>query len=111
MELGAPLHIPERSYGALVDAALGFRVQRPSYAKQTGVEHRTATRDLKELVDVGLLEAQGQTRGRYYVAGAPIRQLRRRIREARRPLFDPYPELMPAVRAALAKQPPTNMSQ
>lgn len=93
MELGAPLHIPERSYGALVDAALGFRVQRP------------------KLVDVGLLEAQGQTRGRYYVAGAPIRQLRRRIREARRPLFDPYPELMPAVRAALAKQPPTNMSQ
>lgn len=101
LELGEPLGIPDRSYDALVDAALGYRVQRPSYAKQTGVEDRTATRDLKELVDAGLLEAHGQTRGRYYVAGEPIRKLRHDIRAARPPLVDPYPELMTKVRSSL----------
>ena len=100
-ELGGPLGIPDRSYDALVDAALGYRVQRPSYAKQTGVEDRTASRDLKELVDAGLLDSFGQTRGRYYVAGAPIRQLRQRIREGRMPLKDPYPHLMASIREAL----------
>lgn len=99
--LGEPLGIPDRSYDALVDAALGYRVQRPSYAKQTGVEDRTATRDLKELVDAGLLEAHGQTRGRYYVAGEPIRQLRHDIRASRPPLVDPYPDLMTEVRSSL----------
>lgn len=101
LELGEPLGIPERSYDALVDAALGYRVQRPSYAKQTGIEDRTASRDLKELVDKGLLDPYGQTRGRYYVAGTPIRALRQRIREARVPLSDPYPELMSSIRDKL----------
>ncbi|WOQ17049.1 Fic family protein [Raineyella sp. W15-4] len=100
LELGEPLGLPERSYDALVDAALGYRVQRPGYATQTGVEDRTATRDLKQLVDAGLLDAHGQTRGRYYVAGEPIRQLRQAIRAVRTPLADPYPDLMRTVRAS-----------
>lgn len=104
-ELGEPLGIPDRSYDALVDAALGYRVQRPGYAKQTGVEDRTASRDLKELVDAGLLDSFGQTRGRYYVAGAPIRQLRQRIRESRGPLEDPYPDLMASIREAVRERP------
>lgn len=99
--LGEPLDLPERSYDALVDAALGYRVQRPSYAEQAGIEDRTASRDLKSLVDAGLLDPFGQTRGRYYVAGAPIRALRQRIREARVPLSDPYPALMPSIMDAL----------
>ena len=101
MEIGAPIGIPERSYDALVDAALGYRVQRPTYAKQAAIEDRTATRDLKELVDTGLLEPFGHTRGRYYLAGEPLRALRREIRKKRSPLADPYPELMGSVRDAL----------
>lgn len=101
LELGEPFRIQDRTYDALVDAALGFRVLRPAYVRQTGVEERTATRDLKQFVDAGLLEAQGQTRGRYYVAGAPIRALRSEVRQSRRPLVDPYPELMESVRKAL----------
>jgi len=103
LELGEPLGIPDRSYDALVDAALGYRVQRPSYAKQTGVEDRTATRDLKQLADAGLLEAHGQTRGRSYVAGEPIRRLRQETRAARPVLVDPYPDLMTKVRSSLSQ--------
>lgn len=105
IQLGEPLGIADRLYDALMDAALGYRVQRSGYAKQTGVEDRTATRDLKELVDTGLLEAHGQTRGRFYVAGEPIRSLRQGIRASRPQLLDPYPDLMSEVRASLREGP------
>lgn len=101
IQLGEPLGIADRLHDALMDAALGYRVQRSGHAKQTGVEDRTATRDLKELIDTGLLEAHGQTRRRFYVAGEPIRSLRQGIRASRPQLLDPFPDLMSEVRASL----------
>ncbi len=94
--------INERIGDALFDALLGLRVTRPSYVKLTGVDERTATRDLVLAADLGLLEARGERRGRYYLAGEPLRRIRERLRAARPPLDDPYPTLVGEIRRALA---------
>lgn len=82
--------LPERVTDPLFDAVLGARVRRPTYVKRAAIEDRTATRDLTRLVQEGLLEAHGQTRGRYYLAGPPLQDLRRDLRSSREPLEDPY---------------------
>lgn len=93
--------LPERLSSALFDAALGLRVTRPSYIKLTNVEERTATRDLALATDHGLLEARGERRGRHYVAGDELRQLRDELRSQRAPLEDPYPDLIEQIRRAI----------
>jgi Fic family protein len=90
--------LPERVTELLFDAFLGLRVQRSTYIKHTELEKRTATRDLVQLADLGLLEAVGQTRGRYYLAGPELAGLRTEVRATRRPLEDPFPGLMDEVR-------------
>lgn len=92
--------LPERVGSALFDASMGLRVTRPSYVKLTGVDERTATRDLARAVDAGLLKPVGERRGRYYLAAEPLRELRREAIRSRRRLEDPYPTLMSEVRAA-----------
>lgn len=91
----------DRVGAALFDALLGIRVTRPSYVKLTELDERTATRDLVNLAEVGLLDARGERRGRHYVAGEPLRQIRERLRAERSPLQDPYPNLVGEVRRAL----------
>lgn len=83
--------LPERMTGTLYEAVLGYRIRRPGYMKMTGVEKHTATRDLGRLVDLELLHAQGETRGRHYLAGDRLRRLREECRRRRRPIVDPYP--------------------
>ncbi|MCK0117554.1 Fic family protein [Isoptericola sp. S6320L] len=83
---------------ALFDAVRGLRVVRPTYVKQSGVEEQTASRDLRGLVSAGLLEAHGQTRGRYYTASGALRELGAEIRADRPALADPYPWLIGELR-------------
>src|SRR5205085_11180447 len=83
--------LPERVTGILYEAVLGYRVRRSGYMKMTDVEKHTATRDLGRLAEVGLLHPQGETRGRHYVAGDRLRELRQECRRRRAPLTDPYP--------------------
>lgn len=85
--------LTERVGDPLFDAILGYRVRRPGYVKRAGVEERTATRDLNQLVTAGLLDAVGQTRGRYYTASQRLRRIAVDIRSGRVPLIDPYPWL------------------
>lgn len=92
--------LPDRVADPLFDAVLGVRVQRSTYIKRTDLERRTASRDLAQLADLGLLEAVGQTRGRYYLSGERLRALRADVRSSRSPLEDPYPGLMDEVRRA-----------
>lgn len=98
--LVAEHRLPDRVADPLFDAVLGLRVQRSTYIKRTELEKRTATRDLVHLVDLGLLDAVGQTRGRYYLAGERLRGLRAEARLVREPLLDPYPQLMDEIRRA-----------
>jgi hypothetical protein len=90
--------LPDRVADPLFDAVLGYRVRRPSYVKRAEIEVRTASRDLNRLVAEGLLEAHGQTRARYYLAGAELRELGAEMRNAREPLRDPYPWLAAELR-------------
>lgn len=73
---------------------------RPSYVRLTELDERTATRDLVAAAERGLLGARGERRGRYYVAGEPLRALRDELRAQREPLIDPYPSLMKEIRHA-----------
>ena len=49
------------------------------------ISEQTATRDLRTMVDLGLLEAVGERRARYYLAGNDTKELREAIRAKRPP--------------------------
>lgn len=100
-ELIAAHRLNNRIGAALFGALIGLRVTRPSYVKLTDLDERTATRHLVNTTDTGLLEARGERRGRYYVAGAPLRQIQAALRADRKPLDDPYPTLTGEIRRAL----------
>lgn len=87
--------LPERMVDPLFDAAHGLRLVRSSYERSTGVEHRTATRDLQVLVDQGLLIPVGERRGRWYHGSPQVRELHRAARRGRTPVKDPYAETEP----------------
>jgi Fic family protein len=92
--------LPDRVAGLLYEAVLGYRLRRSGYMKMAQVEKHTATRDLGRLVNLGLLAPQGETRGRHYSAGEPLRELRDESRKRRRPLVDPYPWMRPQLAGA-----------
>jgi Fic family protein len=85
--------LPERCAAGLMDAAYGLRLRRRSYRSSAGaatgdeISDLTASRDLKAMVDAGLLIAVGERRGRYYLADEEIVELRVRQR-AERPSED-----------------------
>ncbi|MEG3616447.1 Fic family protein [Isoptericola haloaureus] len=103
-ELIAQHGLHERTGDALFDAVRGLRVVRPTYVKQAGIEEQTASRDLRALVRAGLLEAHGQTRGRYYTAAGELQELGRQIRAERPALVDPYPWLIGELRRRAVRQ-------
>lgn len=80
---------------ALYPAALGLRVRRAVYEKDAEVESGTAARDLRILVEAGLLEPKGETRARYYVATPELRAVRLKAAGEREPLRDPYADAEP----------------
>jgi Fic family protein len=80
--------LPPRTMNVLFDASLRLRVRNSTYRAglaEAGEEitEQTASRDLKQLVDRGLLVSMGERRGRYYVAGLQIQEMRRSIVGAR----------------------------
>jgi len=90
--------LPERVVGGLMEAALGFRLRNPTYrsilATTAGedVSELTASRELKAIVDAGLLQALGERRARYYLAEPVLTDLQEQIRRERPPRedYDPY---------------------
>jgi Fic family protein len=83
--------LPERTLLALADAASGLRVRNATYRPVAEISDHLASRDLKTLVEEGLLVPQGEKRGRYYVASESLLQLRSKISEPRR-IGDPFEE-------------------
>jgi Fic family protein len=82
--------LPERAVPALFNAAMGFRLRNVLYQEATGVSDHIALRDLKALVDAGLLEPKGERRGRTYVATIRLRALNAAIQVERKPPEDPF---------------------
>lgn len=92
----------ERMALALLEGAFGRRVRNASYRVSADISNNLASRDLKQLVDVGLLEAHGERRGRHYLASAQVREIRER-RRLRKEIADPFEEpLADADQLALA---------
>ncbi len=83
--------LPERCAVGVMDAAYGLRIRRGSYLSSAqdvvgeNVSEQSGSRDLKAMVDLGLLEAVGERRARYYVAGDEPHRLREEIRAQRPP--------------------------
>ena len=79
--------LPERNVSALFDAAIGLRVRNSSYRSLLGneISDQVASRDLKSLVDAGLLQAHGEKRGRFYSAADSVRAARVEVRARRSP--------------------------
>src|SRR5262249_43922605 len=94
----------------MFDAVRGYRIRRSTYLKAAEIEQRTASRDLARLVDLGILVPRGETRGRHYVAGEVLAELRQRQRQARRPLQDPYPWMRTALVAGTESPRPGSLS-
>ena len=86
--------LPQRAVSGLFSAALGLRLRRATYQDQAGIEVVTANRDLKTLVDAGLLVPRGETRGRFYVGTDALRAVYTEIRaEYRGRVVNPYDAL------------------
>jgi Fic family protein len=91
--LAQDLGLPERVVGPLCDAARRRRLRNWSYrvaveeSEGYEIDSQTASRDLRMLVDAGLLEPQGEKRGRFYLGTEVVRRERDEIRR-RMPSFD-----------------------
>jgi hypothetical protein len=86
--------INERALPTLVDAAFGYKIRRSHYMLSAEVSEQVASRDLKLLVDHGLLSAEGETRGRAY-DGSPL------LREIYGKIYEPRTEVNPFTQETL----------
>jgi Fic family protein len=83
---------PERSVPALFNAALGYRIRNATYRTLAeDVSELVASRDLRALVEAGLLTPEGERRGRTYLASPSLRGIEQSVRSARpRDDTDPF---------------------
>jgi Fic family protein len=102
-QLAERLRLPERTVGPLFNASMGLTLQNERYRLAADVSELVASRDLKALVDAGLLEARGEKRGRVYVRSKDLAAADDEVRRSHRSTIveDPF-EL-----AAEASRPPT----
>lgn len=93
-ELVEEHRLADRCTAALVDAAYGFRVRRGGYQSSVRlsggeeVPDVTASRDLKAMVERGLLIPVGERRSRHYLPDRQLTEIREAIRAQRPPRDD-----------------------
>ena len=73
--------LPERVQLVLSDATLGYRVRNATYRSAADISETLASRDLKLLVERGLLIPDGTNRGRSYLGSQVLKDIRDRTRE------------------------------
>jgi len=79
----------DRYISALLDATYGFKVRNQRYREENEISDVVASRDLKDMCDIGLLAPVGEKRGRFYVAAKPLIEIRQKCRD-KAPSPDPY---------------------
>jgi Fic family protein len=89
--------LPERTILVLSDAASGLRVRNAAYRNVAEISVQVATKDLKLLVDSGLLLPSGDKRGRSYQASEFLKEIGSRFREQKR-VPDPFARNAASVR-------------
>jgi len=91
-----PSSLPDRTISVLWDAAMGYRVRNATYRAifeeiEEPISEAVAGRDLRQLVEAGLLIPKGERRGRYYLRSPELRSYREAIVQARDPRDDSDP--------------------
>jgi len=81
--------VPQRALVLLFDAALGFAIDNARYRGDAEVSEYVASRDLKRLCDIGLMEPHVARRGRRYSRSEELRALRESVGISQ-PVEDPY---------------------
>lgn len=66
--------LPPRMVLPLAEATIGNTLTNSNYRASADVSLNLASRDLKNLSDLGLLEPSGQRRGRYYVGSRDLKK-------------------------------------
>ena len=89
-ELVARFKLPPRMFYALADTTQGFRLVNARYRQAAEISQNLASRDLAHLCSLGLLEAHGERRGRFYTASPVTKDIRLRTKEPRVPIPDPF---------------------
>ncbi len=93
----AQLRLPERTVAGLWDAAMGYRVRNATYraifeeSAEEPISEAVASRDLRQLVEAGLLVPRGEKRGRFYLPSEELWNVRQEIIKARDPRDDSDP--------------------
>lgn len=82
--------LPDRTVVAVADAIYGVRVRNPVYRSLAEVSEQLASKDLKQLVEAGLLVPKGERRGRHYIASERLIAIRRQIMTDAKPVADPF---------------------
>ena len=93
----------ERTVMALIQAAFGTRLRHSSYRVSAELPRHLVSRDLKTLVEADLLIPHGERRGRYYMAGPVLTEIRQRARLPKK-IDDPFAENGPVQSRALQKE-------
>lgn len=83
--------LPDRAIYALSDAAMGYHVRPSRYRHNAEVSDVVASRDLRDLVNAKFLVAEGERRGRIYIASDTLKNEYRRISEEEAfEILDPF---------------------
>jgi Fic family protein len=91
--------LPSRAIVAVTDAAFGYRVRNSAYSAAAEISEQVGNQDLKALAKAGLLVAEGETRGRYYVASQSVRDVYRKHYE-QKTYEDPFAQMaLPLIEA------------
>ncbi len=61
---------------AVADASVGIKVRNSGYRKNAGISNESASKDLRALVEHGLLVPNGERKGRHYEASEAVKRLR-----------------------------------
>lgn len=72
--IGRERGLNERTFFALMDGAMGFRVRAGQYREEHELSDVVASRDLRKLCDEGLLIPHGERRGRYYTGAKTLQE-------------------------------------
>ena len=76
--------VPERSIPALFNAAQGYRIRNATYRTLAeDISELVASRDLRALVQAGLLAPVGERRGRTYLASDQLKRIELSVRPER----------------------------
>lgn len=86
--------LPERCVAPVAHSVSGFAIRNATYRTMEEVNEATASKDLKALVDAGILQPHGEKRGRYYTLVQRLREEHAQIKKSVRSQIkideDPY---------------------